>query len=61
MLADLAKLEHRKGQGIAVPLEVKGQRRQQTLQLYQSLPSVSHVHALNLLHNFSTIAQLINR
>ncbi|XP_038134108.1 Fanconi anemia group M protein [Cyprinodon tularosa] len=60
LLADLAKLEHRKGQGIAVPLEVKGQRRQQTLQLYQSLPSVSHVHALNLLHNFSTIAQLIN-
>uniref|UniRef100_A0A3Q2FXY5 FA complementation group M n=1 Tax=Cyprinodon variegatus TaxID=28743 RepID=A0A3Q2FXY5_CYPVA len=60
LLADLAKLEHRKGQGIAVPLEVKGQRRQQTLQLYQSLPWISHVHALNLLHNFSTIAQLIN-
>ncbi|KAK5599576.1 hypothetical protein CRENBAI_019115 [Crenichthys baileyi] len=60
LLADLAKLEHRKGQGIAVPLEVKGQHRQQALQLYRSLPSVSHVHALNLLHNFSSIAQLMN-
>ncbi|KAM4540671.1 Fanconi anemia group M protein [Fundulus diaphanus] len=60
LLADLAKLEHRKGQGVAVPLEVKGQRRQQALQLYLSLPSVSHVHALNLLHNFSSITQLIN-
>uniref|UniRef100_A0A3Q2P075 FANCM n=1 Tax=Fundulus heteroclitus TaxID=8078 RepID=A0A3Q2P075_FUNHE len=60
LLADLAKLEHRKGQGVAVPLEVKGQRRQQALQVYLSLPSVSHVHALNLLHNFSSIGQLID-
>ncbi|KAM4541807.1 Fanconi anemia group M protein [Odontesthes bonariensis] len=60
LLADLAQLEHRKGQGIAVPLEVKGQHRQQALQLYLSLPSVNYVHALNLSHNFSSIAQLIN-
>ncbi|KAM4724379.1 Fanconi anemia group M protein isoform 2-T2 [Anableps anableps] len=60
LLADLAKLEQRKGQGIAVPLEVKGQRREQALQMYLSLPSVSHVHALNLLHSFSSIGQLMN-
>ncbi|KAF7658730.1 hypothetical protein LDENG_00008670 [Lucifuga dentata] len=60
LLADLAWLEQRKGQGIAVPLEVKGQHRQQALQLFLSLPSVSYVHALNMSHNFSSIAQLIN-
>ncbi|XP_054909134.1 Fanconi anemia group M protein isoform X3 [Poeciliopsis prolifica] len=60
LLADLAKLEHRKGQGIAVPLKVEGQRREQALQMYLSLPSVSHVHALNLLHNFRCVAQLMN-
>lgn len=61
LLADLAKLEQRKGQGIAVPLEVKGQHRQQALQLYLSLPSVNYAHALSLSHNFKSIAQLINR
>uniref|UniRef100_A0A096M619 FA complementation group M n=1 Tax=Poecilia formosa TaxID=48698 RepID=A0A096M619_POEFO len=60
LLVDLAKLESRKGQGIAVPLKVKGQRREEALQMYLSLPSVSHVHALNLLHNFSSVAQLMN-
>ncbi|XP_039993033.1 Fanconi anemia group M protein [Xiphias gladius] len=60
LLADLAHLEQRKGQGISVPLEVKGQHREQALQLYLSLPSVSYVHALNMSHYFSSIAQLIN-
>ncbi|XP_029316966.1 Fanconi anemia group M protein isoform X2 [Cottoperca gobio] len=60
LLADLARLEQRKGQGIAVPLEVKGPHRQQALQLYLSLPSVNYVHALSMSHNFSSIAQLIN-
>ncbi|CAG5866520.1 unnamed protein product, partial [Menidia menidia] len=60
LLADLAGLEQRKGQGIAVPLEVKGQHSQQALQLYLSLPSVSYVHALNLSHNFSSISQMID-
>ncbi|XP_034714983.1 Fanconi anemia group M protein [Etheostoma cragini] len=60
LLADLARLEQRKGQGIAVPLEVKGQQRQQALQLYLGLPSVSYVHALSMSHNFRSIAQLIN-
>ncbi|KAG7224160.1 hypothetical protein INR49_019895 [Caranx melampygus] len=55
LLADLARLEQRKGQGISVPLEVKGQHRQRALQLYLSLPSVSYVHALNMSHNFSSI------
>lgn len=61
LLADLARLEQRKGQGIAVPLEVKGQQRQQVLQMYLSLPSVNYVHALNMSHNFRSIAHLINR
>ena len=61
LLADLARLEQRKGQGIAVPLEVNGQHRQQTWQLYLSLPSVNYVHALNMSHNFKSIAQLMNR
>ncbi|XP_047466855.1 Fanconi anemia group M protein [Mugil cephalus] len=60
LLADLARLEHRKGQGISVPPEVKGQHMQLALQLYSSLPSVSYVHALNMSHNFKSIAQLIN-
>ncbi|XP_076021603.1 Fanconi anemia group M protein [Genypterus blacodes] len=60
LLADMARLEQRKGQDIRVPLEVKGQHRQQALQLYLSLPSVSYVQALNLSHNFTSVAQLIN-
>ncbi|KAM9842931.1 Fanconi anemia group M protein [Aulostomus maculatus] len=60
LLAELARLEQRKGQSITAPLEVKGQHRQQALQLYLSLPSVSYVHALNMIHSFSTVAQLIN-
>ncbi|KAI3367642.1 hypothetical protein L3Q82_026489 [Scortum barcoo] len=60
LLAGLARLEQRKGQGITVPLEVKGQHKQQALQLYLGLPSVNYVHALSLSHNFRTIAQLIN-
>lgn len=61
LLVDLAKLEHRKGHGITVPLEVKGQHREQALQLYSSLPSVNYAQALNLSHNFRSIAQLVNR
>ncbi|KAK2825963.1 hypothetical protein Q5P01_020177 [Channa striata] len=60
LLVDLAQLEQRKGQGIAVPLEVKGQHKQQALQMYLSLPAVNYAHALNLSHNFGSIAQLIN-
>lgn len=61
LLADVARLEHRKGHGIGIPVEVKGQHRQQALQLYLSLPSVNYVQALNMSHNFTSIAQLINR
>lgn len=61
LLADLARLEQRKGQAIAVPMEVKGQHRQQALQLYLSLPSVNYVQALSMSHNFRSIAQLVNR
>ncbi|XP_039897288.1 Fanconi anemia group M protein [Simochromis diagramma] len=60
LLADVARLEHRKGHGISIPVEVKGQHRQQALQLYLSLPSVNYVQALNMSHNFTSIAQLIN-
>ncbi|KAM8917528.1 Fanconi anemia group M protein isoform 2-T2 [Spinachia spinachia] len=55
LLVELARLEQRKGQGITVPLEVKGQHRQQALQLYLSLPSVNYVHALSMSHNFSSV------
>uniref|UniRef100_A0A3P8TS59 ERCC4 domain-containing protein n=1 Tax=Amphiprion percula TaxID=161767 RepID=A0A3P8TS59_AMPPE len=55
LLADLARLEQRKGQGIAVPLEVKGQHREETLQVYLSMPSVSYVHALNMTNNFGSV------
>lgn len=61
LLADLAKLEQRKGQGITVPLEIKGVHKQQALQLYLSLPSVNYIHALSMSHNFRSIAHLINR
>lgn len=61
LLADLARLEQRKGQAIAVPTEVRGQHGQQALQLYLSLPSVNYVQALNLCHHFTSVAQLINR
>eukprot|EP00066_Takifugu_rubripes_P027202 XP_011616468.1 PREDICTED: Fanconi anemia group M protein isoform X2 [Takifugu rubripes] len=60
LLADLARLEQRKGQGISVPVEVKGQHREQALQLYLTLPSVNYVHALNMSHSFSSVAQLMN-
>ncbi|KAG7250400.1 hypothetical protein CRUP_013759, partial [Coryphaenoides rupestris] len=48
LLAELARLEQRKGQAIAVPLEVRGQHRQQALQFYLALPGVGYVHALHL-------------
>lgn len=60
LLADLARLEQRKGQGITVPMEVRGQHRQQALQLYLSLPSVNYIQALSMSHNFRSIGQLIN-
>lgn len=61
LLVDLARLEQRKGQGICVPLEVKGQHSEQALQMYLNLPSVSYVHALNLSHNFRSISHFFNR
>ncbi|XP_022052530.2 Fanconi anemia group M protein isoform X2 [Acanthochromis polyacanthus] len=60
LLADLARLEQRKGQGIGVPLEVKGQHREEILQVYLSMPSVSYVHALNMTNNFGSVAELIH-
>lgn len=61
LLADLARLEQRKGQAIAVPTEVRGLHAQQALQLYLSLPSVNYVQALHLCHHFTSVAQLMNR
>ncbi|KAL2098685.1 hypothetical protein ACEWY4_005165 [Coilia grayii] len=60
LLAELARVEQRKGQAISVPLEVKGQQQQQALQFYLTLPCVSYVNALNMCHNFRTVAQLVN-
>ena len=61
LLADLAQLEQRKGQAIAVPLEVRGQHRQQALQFYLALPGVGYVHALHMCHNFVSVAQFLTR
>uniref|UniRef100_A0A3B5BM75 Fanconi anemia group M protein-like n=1 Tax=Stegastes partitus TaxID=144197 RepID=A0A3B5BM75_9TELE len=54
LMADLARLEQRKGQGIGVPLEVTGQHREEALQVFLSMPSVSYVHALNMSHSFGS-------
>ncbi|CAB1334903.1 unnamed protein product [Coregonus sp. 'balchen'] len=59
LLAELARLEQRKGQAISVPLEVKG-HRQQALLFYQTLPCVSYVNALNMSHSFRSVGQLVN-
>ncbi|KAL0969604.1 hypothetical protein UPYG_G00229690 [Umbra pygmaea] len=59
LLAELARLEQRKGQAISVPLEIKG-HRQHALLFYRTLPCVSYVHALNMCHNFKSVGQLIN-
>lgn len=61
LLAELACVEQRKGQGISVPLEVKGQHKQQALQFYLTLPCVSYINALNMCHNFRSVAQLVGR
>ncbi|XP_008283609.1 Fanconi anemia group M protein [Stegastes partitus] len=60
LMADLARLEQRKGQGIGVPLEVTGQHREEALQVFLSMPSVSYVHALNMSHSFGSVEELIN-
>lgn len=60
LLAELARVEQRKGQAIGVPLEVKG-HQQQALQFYLTLPCVSYVNALNMCHNFRSVAQLVDR
>nr|XP_061824249.1 Fanconi anemia group M protein homolog isoform X1 [Nerophis lumbriciformis] len=61
LLAELAQLERRKGQGIVTPpSEVRGHHQQQTLQLYSGLPSVNYVHALNMSRNFCSVAQFVN-
>ncbi|XP_031436050.1 Fanconi anemia group M protein isoform X2 [Clupea harengus] len=59
LLAELARVEQRKGQAIGVPLEVKG-HQQQALQFYLTLPCVSYVNALNMCHNFRSVAQLVD-
>ncbi|XP_041927381.1 Fanconi anemia group M protein isoform X5 [Alosa sapidissima] len=60
LLAELARVEQRKGQAISVPLEVKGHQQQQALQFYLTLPCVSYINALNMCHNFPSVAQLVD-
>ncbi|XP_062378113.1 Fanconi anemia group M protein isoform X2 [Sardina pilchardus] len=60
LLAELARVEQRKGQAISVPLEVKGHQQQQALQFYLTLPCVSYINALNMCHNFRSVAQLVD-
>ncbi|MBN3324142.1 FANCM protein, partial [Atractosteus spatula] len=59
LLAELARVEQRKSNAIAVPTEVKGQRHQ-TLQFYLTLPGVSYITALNMCHRFSSVWHLVN-
>ncbi|KAJ7989260.1 hypothetical protein DPEC_G00317640 [Dallia pectoralis] len=59
LLAELARLEQRKGQAISVPLEVKG-LRQQALVFYRTLPCVSYVNALNMAQSFRSVSHLVN-
>eukprot|EP00063_Salmo_salar_P090727 XP_014065562.1 PREDICTED: Fanconi anemia group M protein isoform X3 [Salmo salar] len=59
LLAELARVEQRKGQAISVPLEVKG-HRQQALLFYRTLPCVSYVNALNMSHSFRSVGHLVN-
>nr|XP_015205749.1 PREDICTED: Fanconi anemia group M protein [Lepisosteus oculatus] len=59
LLAELARVEQRKSNAIAVPTEVKGQRHQ-ALQFYLTLPGVSYIAALNMCHRFSSVWHLVN-
>lgn len=60
ILTELAQVEKRKGQAIAVALEVRG-HRQQALQFFLTLPHVSYITALNMCHNFPSVGHVINR
>ncbi|KAM9777539.1 Fanconi anemia group M protein [Neosynchiropus ocellatus] len=57
LLAELGRLEQRKGHGINVNPEVKGQR-QLALQFCRTLPSVNRVQALNMTRHFPSMAAL---
>ncbi|KAJ8341639.1 hypothetical protein SKAU_G00339300 [Synaphobranchus kaupii] len=59
LLAELAQSEHRKGQTIAVPTEVRGHQRQ-ALNFYLTLPRVSYVMALNMCHSFRSVGHLVS-
>ncbi|XP_057199777.1 Fanconi anemia group M protein isoform X3 [Triplophysa rosa] len=59
ILTELAQVEKRKGQAIAVALEVRG-HRQQALQFFLTLPHVSYITALNMCHNFTSVGHVIN-
>ncbi|XP_065131208.1 Fanconi anemia group M protein isoform X2 [Paramisgurnus dabryanus] len=59
ILSELAQVEKRKGQAIAVPLEVRG-HRQQALQFFLTLPYVSYIAGLNMCHNFTSVRHVID-
>uniref|UniRef100_A0A8C5TNG0 ERCC4 domain-containing protein n=1 Tax=Malurus cyaneus samueli TaxID=2593467 RepID=A0A8C5TNG0_9PASS len=60
LLKELALLEHRKGNALRVPTEPEGHRRE-LLNLYLSIPNLSHAAALHLCHSFSSVAAVANR
>ena len=60
ILFRLANLEKRKKHAITVPLEVTP-LQEHILGFYLSLPKVSYVAALNMLHNFTGIRHFCNR
>ncbi|XP_053701979.1 Fanconi anemia group M protein [Synchiropus splendidus] len=59
LLAELGRLEQRKGHGINVNPEIKGQR-QLALQFCRSLPAVNQVQALNMTWHFPSMAAVVH-
>ncbi|XP_075470486.1 Fanconi anemia group M protein isoform X1 [Ascaphus truei] len=59
LLKELTLLEQRKNAGIEVPTELMGPK-QEVLQFYLSIPSISYLTALNLCHHFDSVKQMAN-
>ncbi|XP_054758508.2 Fanconi anemia group M protein-like [Lytechinus pictus] len=59
ILADLTKIESRKGAAIPATLDMDS-TSEQVLKFYQSIPGVSYVTALSLIHHYPSVADLLS-
>ncbi|XP_038071924.1 uncharacterized protein LOC119740630 isoform X2 [Patiria miniata] len=59
ILADLVRIEMRKGEGLAPPT-TRNSTQEQVFKFYQSLPRVNYATALSLMRAFPCVQQLIN-